>query len=133
MTFLSKEIPFKARLMSLILLIFLTETYTISAEQPEKFDLIEATISEIHQAIRSGEITCLQLVNAYLKRIETYDQSTRLNAIVIINPHAAAEAKKLDDVFKKTGKLRPLHGIPVIVKDNYDTKDLQTTGGSLAL
>ncbi len=133
MTFFSKEIPLKARLMSLILLIFLTATYKTSAEQPEKFDLIEATISEIHQAIRSGEITCLQLVNAYLKRIETYDQSTRLNAIVIINPNAAAEAKKLDDEFKKTGKLRPLHGIPVIVKDNYDTKDLQTTGGSLAL
>jgi len=99
----------------LILLIFLTIPFQISAEQPEKFDLIEATISEIHQAIRSGEITCLQLVNAYLKRIETYDQSTRLNAIVIINPNAAAVAKKLDEEFKRTGQLRPLHGIPVIV------------------
>ena len=103
------------------------------AEQPKKFELMEATISEIHQAIRSGETTCLDLVNAYLKRIATYDQSTRLNAIVILNPNARAVAKKLDEEFTRTGKLRPLHGIPIIVKDNYDTKDLQTTGGSLAL
>jgi len=97
------------------------------------FELIEATISEIHQAIRSGEVTCRELVKAYLKRIETYDQSTGLNAIVIINPNALAKANELDEEFKRTGKLGPLHGIPTIVKDNYDTKDLQTTGGSLAL
>lgn len=95
--------------------------------------LTETTISEIHQAIRSGEITCRKLVQAYLKRIEAYDQSTRLNAIVIVNPNALARAGELDEEFKRTGTLRPLHGIPAIVKDNYDTKDLQTTGGSLAL
>lgn len=119
-------------LFKLFVLLFIV-SQVISAEQPKKFELIEATISEIHQAIRSGETTCLDLVNAYLKRIATYDQSTRLNAIVIVNPNAKAVAKKLDEEFTRTGKLRPLHGIPVIVKDNYDTKDLQTTGGSLAL
>ena len=119
-------------LFKLFVLLFIVSQVN-SAEQPKKFELIEATIAEIHQAIRSGETTCLDLVNAYLKRIATYDQSTRLNAIVILNPNAKAVAKKLDEEFTRTGKLRPLHGIPVIVKDNYDTRDLQPTGGSLAL
>src|SRR5262249_31912195 len=103
------------------------------AQTQVKFELNETTIAEIHQAIRSGRITCHQLVEAYLKRIDAYDQPTKLNSIVIVNPQALAEADRLDEEFKKTRKLRPLHGIPVIVKDNYDTKDLQTTGGSLAL
>jgi Asp-tRNA(Asn)/Glu-tRNA(Gln) amidotransferase A subunit family amidase len=98
-----------------------------------RFNVVEATISQIHEAIRSGNLTCRALVERYLERIRAYDQSTRLNAIVIINPEAVAEADRLDKEFKRTGRLRPLHGIPVIVKDNYDTKDLQTTGGSLAL
>ncbi len=124
-----KQFPPFFKLLFSILLV----SHALSAEQPKKFKLIEATIAEIHQAIRSGATTCLDLVNAYLKRIETYDQSTRLNAIVVVNPNATAAAIKLDEEFKRTGKLRPLHGIPIIVKDNYDTKDLQTTGGSLAL
>src|SRR5215510_752541 len=98
-----------------------------------KFEPSEMTIAEIHLAIRSGKITCHRLVEAYLKRINTYDQSTKLNSIVIVNPQALSEADRLDEEFRRTGKLRALHGIPVIVKDNFDTKDLQTTGGSLAL
>jgi amidase len=97
------------------------------------FNLIEATIAGIHRAIRSGEITCRDLVESYLARIETYDQPTRLNAIVVVNHEAVARATALDEEFRKTGRLRPLHGIPMIVKDNYDTEDLQTAGGSLAL
>lgn len=105
----------------------------VSAQTQRRFDPTEKTIAEIHQAIRSGKITCRELVEAYLKRISVYDQATKLNAIVIVNPQALAEADRLDAEFKRTKKLRPLHGIPVIVKDNYDTEGLQTTGGSLAL
>jgi len=97
------------------------------------FPVVETTIAEIHSAMRARVVTCRQLVDIYLKRIETYDQSSKLNAIVIVNPNAKKRAKELDEEFRKTGILRPLHGIPLIVKDNYDTKDLQTTGGSLAL
>jgi amidase len=97
------------------------------------FQIMEATIAEAHAAMRAGKLTCHQLVEEYLRRIRAYDQTTRLNAIVLINPNALAEADKLDQEFKRTGKMRPLHGIPVIVKDNYDTFDLQTTGGSLAM
>ncbi|MBO0858094.1 MAG: amidase [Chloracidobacterium sp.] len=103
------------------------------AKTQMKFELCETTIAEIHQAIRSGRITCHQLVEAYLKRIDAYDQTTKLNSIVIVNPQALAEADRLDEEFRRTKKLRPLHGIPVIVKDNFNTKDMQTTGGSLAL
>ena len=97
------------------------------------FEITEATIAETHAAMRAGKLTCRQLVEGYLRRILAFDQPTRLNAIVVVNPNALAEADKLDQEFKRTGKMRPLHGIPVIVKDNYDTFDLQTTGGSLAM
>jgi amidase len=97
------------------------------------FAFEEATIAGIHKAIESRQITCRQLVENYLVRIETYDQSTRLNSIVVINPDALERADELDVEFEQIRRLHPLHGIPVIVKDNYETKDLQTTGGSLAL
>jgi len=115
--------------MSLILL----SSSPTPAQTPGEFDVIEATIGEIHQAMRRSQITSRSLVEIYLERIETYDQPTRLNAIVTINPAALADADRLDEEFRKTGRLRPLHGIPVIVKDNYDTAGLQTTAGSLAL
>src|SRR5579864_7151085 len=97
------------------------------------FEIMEATIAEAHAAMRAGKLTSHQLVEEYLRRICAYDQPTRLNAIILVNPNALAEADKLDQEFKRTGKMRPLHGIPVIVKDNYDTYELQTTGGSLAM
>lgn len=103
------------------------------ATSPTKFDLIETTISDIHRAFRAGSLTSEQLVKAYLERIQTYDQPTKLNSIILVNPDAIATARALDAEFKKTGKLRPLHGIPIIVKDNFNTKGLQTTGGSIAL
>ncbi len=106
-----------------------TQKRTSNAE----FNLIETTITDIHRSFRNGSLTSEQLVNAYLERIQTYDQPTKLNSIVIVNPEAIATARQLDAEFKKTGKLRPLHGIPVVVKDNYNTKNLQTTGGSVTL
>ncbi len=99
----------------------------------KEFPVVETTIAGIHQAIRTGKLTCRELVEIYPKRIEKYDQSTKLNAIVVLNPNALKRAEELDEEFKKTKKLRPLHGIPIIVKDNYDTHDLQTAAGSLAL
>lgn len=105
----------------------------ITAGNKTKFEVTETAIAETQEAIRSGKVTCRQLVEAYVERIRKYDQSTRLNAIVVINPEALADADKLDQEYARTHKLRPLHGIAVIVKDNYDTKGLQTTGGSLAM
>ncbi len=101
--------------------------------QKQPVDVMELTIADIHRAYRNGDFTAEALVQAYLDRIEAYDQSTKVNAIVLVNPNALAEARALDQEFKQTGELRSLHGIPVIVKDNYNTKGLQTTAGSIAL
>jgi amidase len=97
------------------------------------FDVRETTIAETQAAIRTGKVTCRQLVEAYRKRVLAYDQTTHLNSMILLNPEALADADRLDAEFNKTHTMRPLHGIVVIVKDNYDTKGLQTTGGSLAM
>jgi Asp-tRNA(Asn)/Glu-tRNA(Gln) amidotransferase A subunit family amidase len=95
--------------------------------------VLELTVEELHKRIREGTMSCTQLVETYLERIRIYDQSTRLNSMVVINPKAVEQAKALDMEYIRTLKLRPLHGVPIIVKDNYDTHDLQTSAGSLAM
>src|SRR5215470_15314394 len=81
-----------------------------------------------------GTLTSEQLVSAYLKRIEAYDkQGPAINAIITLNKKALDEARQLD-AERKSGKVRgPLHGIPVVLKDNYDTVDMPTTAGSQLL
>ena len=96
-------------------------------------DLGELTITQIHEAYTSGSYTAEDLATAYIERINTLDQSTGLNAIVLINPRAIEEARAMDEEYRQTGTLRPLHGIPMIVKDNYNTIGLQTAAGSIAL
>ena len=97
----------------------------------EYIDVTELTIAKIHTAYKKGGYTSQQLVAAYLERINQYDK--QINSITIINPHAMALAKELDEEYKRTKVLRPLHGVPLIVKDNIQTKGLATTAGSLAL
>ncbi len=95
------------------------------------FDICETTITIVHQAILNGELTCEALVEKYIERIEKYDKE--INSIIIINPEALKTARLLDEEFRQTGKLRQLHGIPFIVKDNFNNAGLQTTGGSILL
>jgi len=100
-----------------------------------EFELDEETITSLNDKLTSGKYTSEQLVNLYLNRIETVDKSgINLNAIIEVNPDAVAIAKQLDEERTK-GKIRgPLHGIPVVIKDNIDTADkMQTTAGSLAM
>lgn len=99
----------------------------------EKFELKETSIANFHAAIRSGSCSCEELVLAYLDRIEQYDQSQNINAIVLVNPDAVDRARQLDAEFARDKKLKPLHCVPVIVKDNYNTMGLQTSAGSLAM
>ena len=99
--------------------------------KPPPFDIIEATVSEVHQAYEAGTLTAVELAQAYLYRIEQYDDS--INAFIVLNPNVLAEAAALDAEYDLTKVLRPLHGIPIVVKDNYDTAELQTTAGSAAL
>ncbi len=98
-----------------------------------RFDVTEATIASTQAAIREGRTTCRAVVEGYLARIHAYDQPTHLNSIVMLNPEALEEAERCDREFRATGELPPLGGVAVLVKDNYDTARLQTTGGSLAM
>jgi Asp-tRNA(Asn)/Glu-tRNA(Gln) amidotransferase A subunit family amidase len=100
-----------------------------------KFEYMEATVAGVHAALLAKEITCRDVVEFYLRRIEAYDaKGPRLNAVILVNPRAREEADRLDAEFRKTGKLAgPLHGIPVLLKDNFDTFDMPTTAGSLCL
>ena len=97
------------------------------------FEVAEASIADVQGALKRGDCNCEQLVQAYQVRIAAYDQPTGLNAIVVVNPGALATARQLDAEYRRTGRLRPLHCIPLVVKDNYNTAGLQTAAGSLAL
>ncbi|OGQ78987.1 MAG: hypothetical protein A3F90_07045 [Deltaproteobacteria bacterium RIFCSPLOWO2_12_FULL_60_19] len=96
------------------------------------FNVLETTIADIHSAFRSGQLTARQLAQMYLDRIEAYDKKgPALNAIITLNPKALDEADRLDAAFKTSGFIGPLHGIPIIVKDQADAKGMPTTLGSL--
>ena len=95
---------------------------------------LEASIPELQAALESGELTSVKLVEFYLERIAAYDQAgPQLNALIHVNPRAAEEAEALDAERAAAGPRGPLHGIPIVVKDNLNTSDMPTTGGSLAL
>jgi Asp-tRNA(Asn)/Glu-tRNA(Gln) amidotransferase A subunit family amidase len=94
---------------------------------------VETTIADIQEAITSGRTTCRMVVQAYLDRIEAYDKSKNLNAITVVNPNALTRADEIDAAVDRGDDLGPLFCAPMLIKDNYDTHDLPTTGGSIAL
>ncbi|MCU1384964.1 MAG: Amidase [Acidobacteria bacterium] len=107
---------------------------TLSAQSPTPFRLEETTIAQIQTAFRDGSLTCRSLVERYLARIEAHDKhGAALNAIVMANPDALKTADDLDRRFRQSGPVGPMHCVPVLVKDNYETIDMPTTAGSLAL
>ena len=105
-----------------------------AAGAPARFDPTERSIEDLQRAMAAGEVTSRQLVEAYLARIGEYDQrGPALNAIKAVNPIAAEAADALDRERAGRGARGPLHGIPVLVKDNYETIEMPTTAGSIAL
>ncbi|MGU7770307.1 amidase family protein [Burkholderia sp. MR1-5-21] len=98
------------------------------------FNVEETTIPQLEQAFHDHRLTCHALVRTYLDRISAYnEQGPKLNAILTLNHDALATADRLDAAFSEKGPVGPLHCVPVVLKDNYNTADLPTTGGSLSL
>ena len=111
-------------------------------ENRAAFPLVEATVAGFHAAMRRGEVSCHDIVQGYLARIAAYDAdastaypaSPALHAVIAVSATALAQADALDKTFFPSGRMAgPMHCVPVLVKDNYDTADMKTTAGSLAL
>jgi Asp-tRNA(Asn)/Glu-tRNA(Gln) amidotransferase A subunit family amidase len=110
----------------------LTLARGFTAAQP--YDAFEKTIPELQEAMTAGGVTSRELVRQYLERIDVFDRKGPvLNSMIYVNPHALEEAEALDRERSTRGPRGSLHGIPILLKDNYDTRDMPTTASSLAL
>jgi len=122
----------RLKIPAILLVACLTPWAQCEADRP--FHLIEASITDIHQAMQAGTLTCHSLVQQYLDRIEAYDkQGPAVNAMLYVNPRALQQADAMDQEFKRTRKLKPLACIPIVLKDNFETGDMPTTVGSVLL
>ena len=106
----------------------------LPAPASAQVEVTEASVTQLQEWMASGRTTSVEITAAYLARIQAYDQAgPRLNAIIRLNPNALAEAEALDRERAIRGPRGPLHGIPIILKDNYDLAGMPTTAGSLGL
>ena len=108
-------------------------TTTIPPQKPPGFSFVETSIDDIHAALIDQTIDCEAITNGFLDRIKKYDETSGLNSIIYINPNAVKKAKALDKKYQKTKKMQRLHCVPIILKDNFDTADMPTEAGSIAL
>jgi amidase len=115
----------------LVSLLVIAAAITVASQQRQsQFSVVEASISDMQQAMKDGRVTSRELVVQYLTRIATYNK--KLNATIAVNPNAIKEAEQLDRE-RAQGRIRgPLHGIPIALKDNIHTTNMPTTGGALA-
>ena len=97
------------------------------------FSLIETSIADIQSALRAGTVSCHEVVAAYIQRIEMYDKASGINAITVVNPNALQRADEVDAALRNGDALPDLFCVPLLIKDNFDTHDMVTTGGSIAL
>jgi amidase len=109
-------------------------TQAAPQDKPFPIDLQRATVAELQQALSDRTVTSAQLVEAYVERIHTLNSAgPAVNAVRLLNPDAAREAKQLDEERRHHQLRGPLHGIPVLVKDNIDVRGMPTTAGAMAL
>src|ERR671911_109034 len=100
--------------------------------QTNQFQLLETTIWDIHAAYQSGALRARRLVEMYLDRIDAYDKKgPAINSVVCLSDRALVEADQLDTAFRASGPVGPLHGIPLLVKDQVDVTGMPTTLGSV--
>jgi Asp-tRNA(Asn)/Glu-tRNA(Gln) amidotransferase A subunit family amidase len=130
---LRRQILNKVFLIQVSALLGLVFTGVVGSAASSGFDPVVATIRDVHSAISSGSHSCEDIVSAYLARIEKLDKSTGLNAIIFTNPAALQRARQIDAALAGGEKLGDLYCVPVLLKDNMDTADMATSGGSIAL
>jgi amidase len=122
------------RLIRIATLIGTCQLLIAGQASAQSFQVMETSISEIHEAMQAGTLTCHELVEQYLSRIRAFDQQgPKVNAMLYVNPRALEQADAVDREFKSTGQLKSLDCVPLILKDNFDTADMPTTAGSLSL
>lgn len=111
-----------------------TAAHEQNAREPRRYDVVEKSIADLQAAMTGGDATARDLVFSYRERIAAFDQDgPNINAFIALNPRAMDDATALDRE-RAAGAVRgPLHGVPVVVKDNFDMAGLPTTGGSIAL
>src|SRR5688572_21482593 len=110
----------------------ITTLQPLSAQRT--IDLDAVTIADVNAAFATGTLTSERLVQMFLARIQAFDrQGPMLRSVITVNPKAVETARALDAERKTKGPRSPLHGIPIVVKDNIDTADMPTTGGSVLL
>ena len=120
--------------LALVLATALGPSVAWAQMHPEVGGIASATIEELNAAFDSGRLTSERLIEMYLARIEAYDRAgPELNAVLWLNENALQRARELDQERRQSGPRSPLHGIPVVLKDNIDTGDMPTTGGSALL
>ena len=133
--FLAKIMRRYCRVNFMVLLFILglcTLNLTAYAD-PKTFNILNSSIANLQTALKNGDITSVEIVEHYLARIQAYDQQhSQLNAMLRLNPKALEQAAALDLERKQKGSRGPLHGIPIVLKDNYNTADLATSSGSVA-
>jgi amidase len=119
----------------IILLVLALLFVPIAQCAPDRsFHLLETSIANIHKAMQAGILTCHDLVQQYLNRIQAYDQQgPAIHSMLYINPGSLEQADAMDREFKQTHKLKPLGCIPILLKDNFDTADMPTTAGAITL
>ena len=104
------------------LLLFLLLGMQGCSPEPHPIDVVEATIAQVQEALLAGETTCRMVVQAYLDRIEAYEETT-VNAITVVNPRALSRADEIDAALAEGDGLGSLFCVPMLVKDNFDTHD----------
>ncbi len=104
-----------------------------ACDATEDFEFVEATIADVQQAITSGSESCTSITAGYLRRITAYDRTSSLNAVIFTNPDALNRAEAVDAALAAGEEPGPLFCVPVLLKDNFDTADMPTSGGSIAL
>ncbi len=129
----------KGKLLRNILLCLTFLFVSCNSQQPStdrvQFSFVEGTIKNLHKALKTGGITCEQVIRGYIARIKSYDKDstrTALKSVIAINPNALAEANKKDENFAENGIEGPLYCVPILPKDNFNTEEMPTTGGASA-